>query len=176
MNRSALRALAGPVAALLCAWLLCPVPPPRRLPLPALFALGLGYICLVALAAILTGWLVRAPFPALIRSTTAALWFAPLVILAVEGSALAAIPLIFLVVLATPLFGLDRSAIPPSPDARLLRQFPSSMIAAAAIQLAAVEALLHHQDFAGILLPPARPSSSGAPPRSIRGLAPVRRA
>jgi hypothetical protein len=149
---TALRAVAGPFAALLCAWLLCPIPTRKPLPMPALLAAGLGYICLVALTAILTGQLARAPFPALVKSATAALWCAPLVVLAVQGSPLTVVPLIALVVLATPLFGLDRRGIAPSHDSRLLRQFPSSMIAAAAIQLAAVEALLHHQEVAGILL------------------------
>jgi hypothetical protein len=139
------------VAALACAWFLCPIPPRHPLPAPAIPVVGIGYICAVALAAILTGWLFHAPFSTLVKSAAAALWCAPLVVLAVQGSPLTAIPLIFLVVLATPLFGLGRGAIAPSKDDRLLRQFPSSMIAAAAIQLAAIEALLRHQNIAGVL-------------------------
>jgi len=150
-----MRVVAGPAAALLCAWYLCPIPPRHPFSGPTLILAALAYICVVALAAILAGWLVRAPFSPLLRSSAAAMWTAPLLILAVEGSAFAAVPLIVLVVLITPLFGLNRRAL-PSHDTQLLRQFPSSLIAAAAIQLAAVEALLRHQEVAGILL------SSGA--------------
>ncbi len=142
-----MKVVAGPAAALLCAWLLCPIPPRHPFSGPTLIFAALEYICLVALAAILGAKLFRTPFPALLRSWAAALWTAPLMILAVQGSAFAAAPLIVLVVLITPLFGVDRQ-----PEEPLLRRLPSSLIAAAAIQLAAVEALLRHQEVAGILL------------------------
>jgi hypothetical protein len=165
--------IAGLVAAFLCAWYLCPIPPRHPFTSPALIAAAVWYTGLIAIAALLPQ-VARVPFPALTRSLTAAICFAPLIILAIEGSPLAAIPLIALVVIATPLFGVQRRPPPPARDAKLLRQFPSSILAAIVIQFAAVEALLHHGLVAGLLL-----SAGGAilawrasaidPPARLRG-------
>ncbi len=141
---SAVRVVAGPVAALLCAWFLCPIPPRHPFSGPALFGIALGYICLVALAAVLAAKLARAP---MVRSAAAAIWSAPLVVFAAEGSPFAALALMVFVVLVTPLFGLRRQ-----PEEPLQRRLRSSLIAAAAIQLAAIEVLLRHQAVAGVLL------------------------
>jgi len=147
----AVRPLAGLVAAFLCAWYFCPVPPRHPFSSPALIAAGVRFTGLVALAALLPQ-LARVPFSTLVRSVAASIWFAPLAILAFQGSPWAALPLVILVSLATPLFGLHRQPPPPSADPKLLRQFPSSMIAAVVVQFAAVEALLHHALVAGLLL------------------------
>ena len=73
-------------------------------------------------------------------------------IFAMDQSPWVAIPLVVLVMLATPLLGLDRQAPPPSDDFRLLRQRPSSFIIAVCIQLAAIAALIRFPGSAGILL------------------------
>lgn len=147
-----MKPLAGLAAAFLCAWYFCPIPPRHPFSSLALIAAGVRFTALVAIAALLGAQIARVPFAASLRSVAASIWLAPLAILTFQGSVWAAVPLIVLVSLATPLFGLHREPPPPSHDPKLLRQFPSSMIAAAAIQFAAIEALLHHALAAGLLL------------------------
>lgn len=147
-----MKPLAGLAGAFVCAWFFCPVPPRHPFSSLALIAAGVGFTARVAIAALLASKMVRLPFDSLVRVAGASIWFAPLAILAFQGSAWAAVPLVATVVLATPAFGFDRQPPPPSGDAKLLRQFPSSMIAAIAIQFAAVEALLRHALPAGLLL------------------------
>ena len=147
------RVIAGLVAALLAAWFLCPIPPRHLFSSTfALIPIALGYITAIAAVAVVFSFLARAKLPLLVRCAAAAIWSAPLVILAIDQSAWIAIPLVVLVTLATPLFGLNRKAPAPSGDFHLLRQLPSSFIVAVCVQLAAVAALLKLTGIAGILL------------------------
>ncbi len=113
----------------------------------------MGYVALIGLAAILATLPWHRLQPVIRnRSAFAAVWAAPLTIFAMDQSPWVAIPLVILVMLATPLLGLNRQAPPPSDDFRLLRQRPSSFIVAVCIQLAAIAALIRFPGSAGILL------------------------
>jgi hypothetical protein len=147
------KVIAGLAAALLAARFLCPVPPRHLFSSGlALIASALVYVALIALAAIVSMRFVRTESSIYTRCAAAAVWAAPLAILATERSAWVAIPLIALVILATPLFGLNRDAPPPSADFHLLRQLPSSFIVAVFIQLAAIAAMIRFPGVAGILV------------------------
>ena len=152
VNVMAARVIAGLAAAFLAARFLCPIPPRHPFSSPALIAGALGYVALIAIVAILSTQIFRGQFPVAVRCAAAAIWAAPLVILAIDQSAWAVVPLMALVILATPLFGLNREPPPPSDDLRLLRQLPSSFVIAVCIQAAAVAALIRHEAVAGILL------------------------
>lgn len=145
-----MRPVAGLAAALICALLLCPVPPQHPLSGFELLLRAVGYLSIVGAAAALSVFLVQAHRKFWMRAVVAGLWFAPVAVFTIQGSLLAAIPFVILVALATPLFGLTRE--PPGPSAELLRQFPSSVIAATLVQLALLEALLGHDTAAVILL------------------------
>jgi hypothetical protein len=146
------RVIAGLAAAFLAARFLCPIPPRHPFSSPALIAAALGYVALIAIAALLCTHLARGRFPLPTRCAAAAIWAAPLAIFAIDQSAWAVVPLIVLVILSTPLFGMNREAPLPSDDFHLLRQLPSSFIAAVCIQFAAVAALLNNFTIAGVLL------------------------
>lgn len=147
-----MRIAIGLAAALAAARFLCPIPPHHRLSSSAIIAGALGYVALIAIAAIISTQLLRGHFPVAMRCAAAAVWAAPLAIFATEQSAWAAIPLVFFVTLATPLFGLNREAPAQSSDFHLLRQLPSSFGVAVLIQCAAVAALIHQATVSGILL------------------------
>ncbi len=147
------KVIAGLAAALLAARFLCPVPPRHLFSSGwALIPIALGYVAAIAVAAIVSVHFTRARFPLDVRCAVAAVWAAPLAVLATEQSAWAAIPLIALVILATPLFGLNREPPAPSADSRLLRQRPSSFTVAVLIQLAAIAAMIRFPGVAGILV------------------------
>lgn len=147
------RVIAGLVAALLAALFLCPIPPRHLFSSTfALIPIALGYVTAIAAVAILFTFLARGRFPLRVRCAAAAIWSAPLVVLAIDQSVWIAIPLVVLVMLATPLFGLNRIAPAPSDDFHLLRQLPSSFIVAVCVQLAAIAGLLKLTGIAGILL------------------------
>lgn len=141
-----MRPVAGLAAALICALTLCPVPARHPLSGPGLILRAIGYLLAVAIAAYLAAVLVQADRKSRVRAVSAALWFAPLAIFAFEQRSWAVIPLILLVAMGTPLFGLTRE--PPGPP----RQFLSSITAAMLVQSAAIEALLEHEFLAAALL------------------------
>jgi hypothetical protein len=147
------KVIAGLVASLLAARLLCPIPPRHLFRSGyALVVIALGYVAAIATVAVLVTFLARGRYPLLVRCATSAIWSAPLMIFAMDQSAWTAIPLVILVMLATPLFGLNRAAPRPSADFHLLRQLPSSFAVAVCLQFAAIAALVRFPGLAGILL------------------------
>lgn len=147
-----MKPIAGLAAALICAAVLCPVPPSRPFSGFGLVTRAAGYVLLIVIATEVSTRLARAESDLRSRIVGAAVWCAPFAILAVDQSALAAVPLVALVISATPLFGLTREPPGPSADARLLRQFPSSLIAALCLQFAAGAAVIDRPLAAGAML------------------------
>jgi hypothetical protein len=142
----------GLASALLCAIFLCPIPPRAPFYTWELIGRAAGYVIAIAIATNLAIGFGRLAPGFRTRLLAAALWCAPLIVLGIRASALAAVAVIAIAALATPLFGFSRRPPPPSGDSRLLRQFPSSIIAAILIQFAAVEALLKHSEVAAVSL------------------------
>ncbi|HTS78648.1 MAG TPA: hypothetical protein VMG40_20725 [Bryobacteraceae bacterium] len=143
---------AGLAAGLIAALTLCPIPPPHHFSTPELFVKAAEYVLAIAIATVLAARITAASRGAWGRLVLAAIWFAPLLILVIDRSPLAAVPLIALSASATALLGTAREPPAPSSDLRLLRQFPSGIVTACCVQLALVEALLDHSLVAAALL------------------------
>ena len=147
-----MKPVAGLAAALICALVLCPIPPRHLFTDPELVTRSMFYISVVIFAAVIATVFIQPARNFQLRMIAAAVWCAPLVVWTIHQSALAAVPLVLFVVSATPLFGLTRETPGRSDSFELLRQFPSSLMVALLVQFAVIEALLHHAPEAAILL------------------------